>query len=63
MLHQYSHDNIDQDKLSHQDKDNEEEGGNILIDATISETVIWFITFFSECVFHDTIPIITFFKR
>lgn len=50
MFHEDSYDNIDQDKLGHQDKDDKEDRSNDGTDTAISLTVVGCITVLPQCV-------------
>ena len=43
----------------HQDEDDEEEGGEVGGDAAVPETIVPFLTFLSQRVFHDPVPVIS----
>jgi len=58
MLHQDSDDNVDEDKLGHQDKNNKENWRNNVGYAAIADTVRRIITVVPQSVLHDAIPVI-----
>ena len=59
MLHEHSHDDVDQNKLCHQDEDDEEERGEVRRDAAVAETVVAVLALFPQGVFHDPVPVIS----
>jgi len=48
MFHEHSDDYVDKNKLRHQDKDNEVDGCYDWTDTTVTNTVIGWITIFSQ---------------
>ena len=59
VFHQDSHNHVDQDKLGHQDEDYEEERGEESGDTAVLQTVRGGVTFLSDCVLHDPVPIVS----
>ena len=58
MFHKNSDDYIDEDELRHENEDDEEKRREVGRDAAIPETVIATVALFSQCVFHDSVPVI-----
>ena len=59
MLHEDGHHHVDEDELGHQDEDDEEERGDVLVDAAVAETVLGVITLLPQSVLHDPVPVVT----
>ena len=58
MLHEDGHHHVDKDELGHQDEDDEEERGDVLVDAAVAETVLGVITLLPQSVLHDPVPVV-----
>ena len=59
MLHEDSDHNIDKDELGDKDEHHKEEWSNIRINTTVLETLLGGIALLSQCVLHNTIPVVT----
>ena len=59
MFHENSNHHVDQDKLSHQDEDNEEERRESSGYTAVLKTVRGDVTLLSDGVLHDAIPIVS----
>ena len=58
MFHEYSDDDVDEDELRHQDKDDEEERREIWRNAAVPETLIPLLALLPEGVLHDAVPVV-----
>ena len=58
MLHEDGHDDVDQDKLGHEDEDDEEEGREVGRHAAVPETVVLLLALLAERVLHDAVPVV-----
>ncbi len=59
VLHQDSHDHVDQYELSHQNENDEKDGGDDVRYTAVLQTVGRRVAVLAQRVFHDSVPVIT----
>ena len=59
MLHEDSHHHIDQNKLGQEDKNDEVERCNVLVDTAVAQAVLTVVTLFSQSILHDPVPVVS----
>ena len=57
VFHEHRDDDVDQDELRHEDKDDEKEGGEVGRDAAVLEAVVVGLAFFPQRVLRMKWPI------
>ena len=57
VFHEHRDDDVDQDELRHEDKDDEKEGGEVGRDAAVLEAVVVGLAFLPQCVLRIEWPI------
>ena len=50
VFHEHRDDDVDEDKLRHEDKDDEKEGSEVGRDAAVLEAIVVGLAFFPQCV-------------
>ena len=58
VLHEDGHHHVDEDELSHQDKDYEKERGEEGVNTAVLETVRGVVTLLPDGVLHDPVPVV-----
>jgi hypothetical protein len=59
MLHKHGNDDVNKDELSHENKDNEEDGCDDGRHAAVLHAVCFIITVFAQGILHYAIPVVT----
>ena len=58
VFHEDGNNDIDQDKLRHEYKDDEEERSEVWRDTTVPQTVIAFFALFTQSILHNAVPVV-----